>query len=106
MVDVLQRGGRALRNSNDDALFVVFYEPWVHEVALDEYNEGDLGDPDRPRGTLKTSSQRRERAPYSCLKLVKSSSCLRAQFASYLGDMSAAGACDHSLGTRTMTYLL
>ncbi|KAH9069630.1 P-loop containing nucleoside triphosphate hydrolase protein [Lactarius deliciosus] len=42
MVDVLQRGGRALRNSDDDALFVIFYEPWVHDISLDEYTEGDL----------------------------------------------------------------
>ncbi|KAH8976407.1 P-loop containing nucleoside triphosphate hydrolase protein, partial [Lactarius hatsudake] len=90
MVDVLQRGGRALRNSDEDALFVIFYEPWVHEVSLDEYNEGDLCDPDRPRGPLKSSSQRRERAPFSCLKLVKSTACLRAEFSSYLGDNSAA----------------
>ena len=106
MVDILQRGGCALRNSNDDALFVVFYEPWVHEVTLDEYNEGDLGDPDRPRSTLKTSSQRRERAPFSCLKLVKSISCLQANFASYLGDTSAAGACHHSFWSISMIYLL
>ena len=63
MVDVLQRGGRALRNSHEDALFIVLYEPWVHDISLDEYNEGDLGDPDHPRAKLKSSSQRRERAP-------------------------------------------
>ncbi|KAH9017400.1 P-loop containing nucleoside triphosphate hydrolase protein [Lactarius hengduanensis] len=57
MVDVLQRAGRALCNSNEDALFIVFYESWAHELSLDEYSEGDLGDPDRPRSTLKPSSQ-------------------------------------------------
>lgn len=91
MVDILQRGGRALRNSDDDALFVIFHEPWVHSVSLDEYSEGDLGDPDRPRCSLKLSSQRRERAPFSCLKLVKSTTCLRAEFASYLNDKSPLG---------------
>ncbi|KAH9052274.1 P-loop containing nucleoside triphosphate hydrolase protein [Lactarius vividus] len=90
MVDVLQRGGRALRNSSKDALFVIFYEPWVHEVSLEEYNEGDSCDPDRPRGQLRSSSQRRERAPFSCLKLVKSTTCLRAEFASYLDDKSSS----------------
>jgi hypothetical protein len=91
MVDVLQRAGRALRNSNEDALFIIFYEPWVNDISLDEYNEGNIDDPDRPRGPLKTRSQRRERTPYSCLKLVKSTTCLRAEFASYLGDQSSAG---------------
>ena len=76
MVDILQRGGRALRNSDEGALFIIFYEPWVHDISLDEYTEGDLCDPDRPRGPLKSSSQRRERAPFSCLGLVKSTTCL------------------------------
>jgi hypothetical protein len=91
MVDVLQHGGRALQNSHEDALFVILYEPWVHDISLDEYNEGDLRDPDRPRAKLRSSSQRRERVPLSCLKLVKSTTCLRAYFASYLDDTSPAG---------------
>ena len=97
MVDVLQRAGRALRNSHEDALFIILYDPWVHDISLDEYTEGDLCDPDRPRRKLKSSSQRRERAPFSCLKIIKSSTCLRAQFASYLNDTSPAGMSD--LGT-------
>jgi hypothetical protein len=76
MVNVLQHAGRALCNSDEDALFIVFYEPWVHDISLDEYNEGDLCDPDRPRGPLKSSSKPRERAPISCLQLVKSVNCL------------------------------
>lgn len=91
MVDVLQCGSHALRNSHEDALFVVLYEPWVHDISLDEYNEGDLFDPDRPRAKLTSSSQRRERAPFACLKLVKSKRCLRAEFASYLDDQSPSG---------------
>ncbi|KAN0128855.1 P-loop containing nucleoside triphosphate hydrolase protein [Lactarius tabidus] len=79
MVDILQRGGRALRNSDDNTLFVIFYEPWVHDVPLEEYSEGDLGDPDRPRCTLKQSSQQHDCVPFSCLKL----------FASYLNDASS-----------------
>jgi superfamily II DNA or RNA helicase len=89
MVDILQHGGRALRNSDNDALFIIFYEPWVHDVPLEEYSEGDLGDPDRPRCTLKQSSQQCDCAPFSCLKLVKSTTCLRAEFASYLNDASS-----------------
>jgi superfamily II DNA or RNA helicase len=45
-VDTLQRAGRALRNSDEDALFVVFYDPWVTDISLDEYKDGDLLDPD------------------------------------------------------------
>ncbi|KAI9463684.1 P-loop containing nucleoside triphosphate hydrolase protein [Lactarius psammicola] len=90
LVDILQRGGCALRNSDEDAILIVFYEPWVHEVSMDEYNDGNLRDPDRPRALLKPSSQRRERAPFSCLKLVKSTTCLRAEFAAYLDDTSPA----------------
>ena len=91
IVDILQRGGRALRNSDNDALFTIFYEPWVHDISLDEYSEGNLDDPDRPRGPLKSSSQRRDRAPFSCLKLVQGTNCLRAEFASYLEDTSRSG---------------
>lgn len=91
MVDVLQCAGRALRNSYKDALFIVLYDPWVHDISLDEYTEGDLCDPDRPRAKLKSGSQRREHVPFSCLKIVKSETCLRAQFASYLNDTSPAG---------------
>jgi hypothetical protein len=94
MVDILQRGGCALRNSDDDTLFVIFYEPWVHDISLDKYSKGNLGDPDRPRCPLKLSSKWRERAPFSCLKLVKSTTCLRAEFASYLNDTSHLGTCD------------
>ncbi|KAF8258171.1 P-loop containing nucleoside triphosphate hydrolase protein, partial [Lactarius quietus] len=88
IVDILQHGGHALRNSNLDALFVVFYKPWVHNISLDEYNERDSGGPDWPRCQLKPSSKWRERAPFSCLKLVKSATCLCAKFALYLNDTS------------------
>ena len=91
IVNILQRGGRALHNSDDHTLFIIFYEPWVHDISLDEYSEGNLGDPDRPRGPLKSSSQRRNRAPLSCLKLVQGTHCLRAEFASYPEDTSQSG---------------
>jgi hypothetical protein len=90
-VDPLQRGGRALRNSNKDALFVIFYEPWVHELDLNSFNEGDLSDPDRPRMKLRPNSQHRERAPLSSVTLVRSKRCIRGHFAEYLGDKSSEG---------------
>lgn len=40
-VDVLQHGGCTLCNSYKDAVFIILYEPWVHQISLDEYNEGD-----------------------------------------------------------------
>ena len=48
---------------------------------------GDLSDPDRPRHDLKPNSQRRERAPYSLLTLIKLGLCIRRYFADYLGDI-------------------
>jgi hypothetical protein len=90
-IDTLQHAGRALRNSEDDTLFIIFYEPWVHDIALSKYNEGDLSDPDRPCSKLRSRSQWRERASLSSLRLVKGPKCLRSEFASYLGDTSVEG---------------
>lgn len=90
-VNTLQRAGRALRNSNADALFVIFYDPWVKEISLDEYTDDLSADPDRPRSQLKPTSQRRERVPLSSLRLVKCGTCLRRQFTEYLNDTSQAG---------------
>lgn len=91
-VDTLQRAGRALRNSDEDALFVIFYDPWVNDISPDEYKDGDSSDPDRPRSQLRPNSQRRDRIPLSSLNLVKCATCLRVQFANYLNDTSQAGA--------------
>jgi hypothetical protein len=66
-VDTLQRAGRAFRNSDVDALFVIFYEPWVQDISLGKYDNGDQTDPDRPRGQLKLHAQQRDRAPLSLL---------------------------------------
>ena len=56
-MDALQRGGRAIRQSDDDALFVIFYESWVLDINLDDYSTGDLLDPDRPLKDLHENSQ-------------------------------------------------
>ncbi|KAN0129104.1 hypothetical protein V8E53_013100 [Lactarius tabidus] len=55
MVNVLQHGSCALCNSQDDTLFIILYEHWVHNISLDEYNKGDMGDPDCP-GLISMSS--------------------------------------------------
>ena len=93
-VDTLQRGGRAYRNSSKVATFVNFYEPWVNEISLDEYGNGDLLDPDRPRTVLKVTSKKVDRAPYSGVKLIKckeQSECVREFYANYLGDKLPTG---------------
>ena len=90
-VDALQHAGQACRYSNADALFVIFYEPWVHDILLSEYDNGDQTDPDRPRGQLKLHGRRHDRVPLSSLRLVKGSACIRSEFATYLGDTSEEG---------------
>ena len=84
--DTLQRGGRAFRNSTEDALFVIFYEPWIEEISLDDFKNFDATDLDRPRMPLKANSQRRERAPFYSVKICQEISCTRKGFANYLGD--------------------
>lgn len=59
-VNTLQHAGHALWNSNDDALFIIFYEPWVHEIALSKYTEGNLSDPDHLHGKLRSCAQHHE----------------------------------------------
>ena len=90
-VDTLQQASRALRNSKPDALFVIFYEPWVHDILLSEYDNGDQTDPDRPRGQLKLHARRHDRVPLSSLRLVKGSECIRSELARYLSDTSEEG---------------
>ncbi|KDR79157.1 hypothetical protein GALMADRAFT_63303 [Galerina marginata CBS 339.88] len=93
IVDALQRGGRAIRTGDEHALFVVFYEPWALEINLEDYldtnRSNGIDDPDRPRDKLKVNSQRRERAPYSSVRLVQRPTCLRQFYAEYLNDHSA-----------------
>ncbi|KAF8055761.1 P-loop containing nucleoside triphosphate hydrolase protein [Lyophyllum atratum] len=88
-VDTLQRGGRVGRREGDKGLYVIFHEPWLDDISLDDYTYGDLNDPDRPRKQLKLNSQRSDRAPYSSAELVKCASCIRKFFARYLGDESS-----------------
>jgi hypothetical protein len=90
IVDGLQRGGRAIRQSNEDALFVIFYEHWVLDINLENYT-GDPLDPDRPRTELRDNSHRRDRAPYSSVKLIQGKMCIRAFFSDYLNDKLPGG---------------
>ena len=92
-VDTLQRGGRALRTGDDHALFVIFYDPWVDEINLEEFSTGDLLDPDRPRKKFDKNkkSTRRERASYFSVKIIRDHVCIRGSCADYLGDKSIEG---------------
>ncbi|KAF6749455.1 P-loop containing nucleoside triphosphate hydrolase protein [Ephemerocybe angulata] len=90
-VDAIQRGGRGGRQPGSQALFVIFHEPFANEIDLGEYKGRgiDLNDPDRPRNKLKTSSNRRDRAPYFMTQLIQSSECIRRQLnKNYLNDES------------------
>ncbi|EDR07604.1 uncharacterized protein LACBIDRAFT_327990 [Laccaria bicolor S238N-H82] len=89
--DTLQCGDRAFHNSTEDALFVIFYEPWIEEISLDNFKNFDMTDLDRPRMTLKANSQLHERAPFYRVKICQEISCTRKGFANYLGDQSTDG---------------
>lgn len=91
IVDTLQRGGRIGRRDGDRGLFVIFYEPWALLISLDEFTNGDLDDPDRPRTVLKPTSTKKERVARSSLQLIQCRSCLRYFFANYLNDLSPNG---------------
>ena len=95
IVDALQRGGRAICVGDENALFVVFYEPWALEIDLEDYlnvnGSQTIDDPDKPRDKLRVNSQRRERAPYSSVRLVQCPTCLRQFYADYLNDKLVTG---------------
>ncbi|KAF8906797.1 hypothetical protein CPB84DRAFT_1813709 [Gymnopilus junonius] len=78
--DTLQRGGCAFQSSNEDALFVMFHEPWVHEISLDDFQNFDAADLDCPRVPLKANSQ--------CVKITQECLCIQKGFSTYLGDES------------------
>jgi hypothetical protein len=73
-------------------LALLFYEPWVDEISLAEYSEGDHTDIDRPRTTpLKHTSKARERASFSAVSYVQSQTCLRQFLATAMGDSTPEG---------------
>ncbi|KAF9030930.1 hypothetical protein BJ165DRAFT_1326816, partial [Panaeolus papilionaceus] len=86
IMDILQRAGQALRTSDDEALFVLFYESWVKDISEEEFSTGNLDDPDRPRAPLHKQSKVQERILLSGIRLVQLKTCLRAYFSEYLGN--------------------
>lgn len=92
LVDVLQRAGRAVRVGDEDALFLLFYEPWATRIPLDDFSSGDQLDLDRPRKNLDCKNPSiQDRAPYFLVKMIQSKDCKRANFAIYLNDQTAEG---------------
>lgn len=107
-VDAIQRGGRGGRAQGSEALFVIFYEPWVADIPLKEYfnreKKMDETDPDRPREKLKSWANRKKRAPYSMVKMIQSDDCIRFYLnIIYLNDHSDEG---ELLSTSTVIGLM
>ena len=93
LIDMIQMFGWIVRTFQAIGLAVLFYENWVNEISMDEYNNGDLHDLDRPRNKLHKNSTPWERASYSSVKLLKLATCIRASFAQYLNDTTEESKC-------------
>ncbi|KAF8221223.1 hypothetical protein L208DRAFT_1329412, partial [Tricholoma matsutake] len=85
IVDSLQCRGHVGQHNGDQGLFVIFYEPWVTSIHLEQY-EGSCDDPDQPQGTLKPTSLARDCASRASVKLMQCEDCRQLFFADYLGD--------------------
>ena len=96
-VDGLQCGGRALRVSNDTALFVVFHEASALGIQEKDYT-GDITDPDCSQNDLRVSPRRQKRVPLSGFRLVQLKACLRHFYADDLKGRTPEGLhCNNSL---------
>ncbi|KAK0455321.1 P-loop containing nucleoside triphosphate hydrolase protein [Desarmillaria tabescens] len=88
--DDLQRGGRVIRRMGKIGLYVIFYEPWVLDVDIKDFDNPlmDEKDPDRPRAPLKPTSNKKERAALSAIRLIQGHEpvCIREFKAKYLKD--------------------
>ncbi|KAJ7583184.1 P-loop containing nucleoside triphosphate hydrolase protein [Mycena floridula] len=88
-VDTIQSYGRIVRRPGTKGLAVNFYEPWVSDIDLNEYDHGDLLDLDRPRSLpLRPKASVQEQSSFSAVSSVKSGVCKRKYFAEYLNDTS------------------
>lgn len=89
----LQCGGRVLRWGQRTGIYVIFYEPWVEDIDLDEYEGTFPDDPDRPCTTLTVKSSKRDHAPLSAVTLIKGRMCKRQFHAHYLSDTDPRCTC-------------
>lgn len=89
MAELAQRAGRAARDPNSSGLFLVMVEPFALNLASDSLNRPD---PDEPcAGKLKKNSSKQDRTSVASIRYVQSKTCLRDNFAGYLGDKSLQG---------------
>lgn len=74
VIDSLQRGGCVGQCDGDQGLFVIFYEPWVTSIPLEQC-ESSCDDPDWPQRTLKPTSSARDHASLASVKLMQHKDC-------------------------------
>ncbi|KAJ8092184.1 hypothetical protein PM082_024011 [Marasmius tenuissimus] len=90
--DAGQRRGRALRQQSRCGLFLILYEEWGSDIAMDEFETTSStfgNDPDRPRAALNDKSDVKDRAAYSMVQLLNDKTlCIRKFFRDYLKDNS------------------
>ncbi|KAF6766019.1 P-loop containing nucleoside triphosphate hydrolase protein [Ephemerocybe angulata] len=87
LAELLQRGGRCGRAPGSTGLFLVLFEPWIHEIELKEFDTGyNSSNPDRTRAALTKNSSKKDRVVRSAVLCAQSTSCLRKLFAEGLGD--------------------
>ncbi|EPQ53881.1 P-loop containing nucleoside triphosphate hydrolase protein [Gloeophyllum trabeum ATCC 11539] len=93
LADKLQRGGRAGRDDDTEALFLTMTEPWALNVKLPQLAPGslisDCGDnEDMDTPASPTAAGKEGRVGKAVIRYVQSKTCLRAFWAEYLGDTS------------------
>ncbi|KAG6807324.1 hypothetical protein H0H92_007998, partial [Tricholoma furcatifolium] len=91
IVEALQRAGRVAQRPEITGLFLIFYELWALKISLAEFSNGDINNPDRPRGQLKANPSSRDRAPRSSVELVQPHKCICSLFHEYLDDTTSEG---------------
>lgn len=82
--------GRIVRGLGRNGLALLFYEKWVTDIDLIEYDNGNPLDLDRPRGKLRPNSSIQEHAGFASVQMVKSN-CIRFCFSKYLNDTTDEG---------------
>jgi len=82
---LIQEFGRAARAPDSKGLAVLFHDPWVQDIKMDDF-PSHSEDLDRPQTNMTATSSAKIRAGRASVALVNDKSCIREQFAKYLGD--------------------
>lgn len=93
LCSLIQRAGRAARTPGTEALFIYMVESWVEEQRVDTRSSAYLKDPDTPVqirsvGNSKSKEKGKQWVGMASVAFANSTSCLRVEFAKYLGDNS------------------